>query len=106
MCGFTPVTIVAGAPKLPSPLPSSTAIVLEPKSATTTSSLPSALKSAITGLIGPLPAAKLVAGWKVPLPLPSSTERVVPPALATTRSFLESPFRSAMLTDAAPAPTA
>src|SRR3989442_1594166 len=72
--GLWPAPKVSAARKVPSPLPSSTETMLEPKLATARSGLLSPLKSPTATEKGPLPTPKVCAAPKVPSPLPSSTE--------------------------------
>src|SRR5213083_2893974 len=99
-----PVAKSVFAAKLPVPVPSRTEIVLEPKLATTRSSMPSSFTSPIATDRGPAPTGKSVFSPRVPSPTPSSTETVPASALATTTSSRPSPFTSAMATSRAPAP--
>src|SRR6266568_2408223 len=91
--------------KVPSPLPSSTKMVLSLRLATTKSGLPSPLKSPTATKAGALPTRKLSGVRKVPSPLPSSTETLLEPMLATARSSLPSPLKSPKAKDQGLIPT-
>ena len=72
-----PTSKACGGWKVPSPLPSMTAAVLEPALATARSSLPSRFRSPTATTCGLGPASKLTGGPKVPSPFPSNTDTVV-----------------------------
>src|SRR5437660_165597 len=92
--------MVGPAWKVPSPLPSSTEMVLSLRLATTKSGLPSPLKSPTATKAGASPTRELSGTWKVPSPLPSSTATLLEPMLATAKSSLPSPLKSPTATDA------
>src|SRR5439155_5939236 len=92
------------APKLPSPLPSTTETVFELPLATARSGLPSPFRSPIATELGPLPVPKSVFAPKLPSPLPSSAETVLAKLFATAKSGLPSPFTSPIATETAPSP--
>src|SRR6516162_9478614 len=69
-------------------------MLLAPRFATATSSLPSPLKSPTATPTGVVPVALSVLGRTVPSPLPSSTLSVLEFELMTARSALPSPLKS------------
>src|SRR4051812_6053853 len=81
-----PTGIPVGAPKVPSPAPSSTETSSEKAFATARSTWPSALKSPTSSEIGPRPARDWPLSLKLPVPLPSST--LTPPGLFAPRPLL------------------
>src|SRR5207253_762750 len=98
--GLAPaVGSVCADAKAPSPLPSSTETVLDPRLATARSSLPSPLKSPTATENGLVPTARSGRAANVPSPWPRSTETVPEPSLATARSALPSPLKSPTATD-------
>src|SRR6266567_1891843 len=97
--------MVGPAWKVPSPLPSSTEMVLSLWLATTKSGLPSPLKSPTATKAGALPTRKLSGPWKVPSPLPRSTETLLEPMLATAKSSLPSRLKSPTARDQGLIPT-
>src|SRR5437867_4177037 len=60
--GFTPLGRLSAVPKVPSPLPSSTATLLWPSLATARSGTPSPLKSPTATVIGVVPDTKSARG--------------------------------------------
>src|SRR5439155_11825128 len=82
------------APKLPVPVPSSTATLLDPLRATARSGRPSPLKSPTATEDGRDPTVKLVAAPKLPVPVPSSTDTLLDPEHATALPGRPQPLTS------------
>src|SRR5215468_5434048 len=92
--------VCLSSPKVPSPLPSRRLTLSPNRSVTTTSSLPSPLKSASTTASGEGPIGYVTPSANVPSPLAMKTAMLSSTSSDTTRSIFVSLFR---LPDAMPA---